>query len=73
MGPFASLLSILDNIWFRFLLNKAPLRFLSFTSVAPPERRGRLKVVIWVLATILIIVFPFKLPSTMPFAFAAVI
>ncbi|CAA6671695.1 unnamed protein product [Spirodela intermedia] len=89
MTPSTGLLSILDNTWVRFFLSKAPLGFLTYTSVvatyrarsdpwtAPllcaPERKGRLKIVIWVLATILIILFPFKLSSTMPFAFATVI
>ncbi|CAA7408813.1 unnamed protein product [Spirodela intermedia] len=108
MTPSTGLLSIFDNTWVRFFLSKAPLGFLTYTSVvatyrarsdpwtaafvvsayailmlffwcvgsyeeAPPERKGRLKIVIWVLATILIILFPFKLSSTMPFAFATVI
>ncbi|CAA7391753.1 unnamed protein product [Spirodela intermedia] len=108
MDPSVGLRSLLDNTWVRFLLSKAPLGFLTYTSLvatyrarsdpwtaafvvsayailmlffwcvgsyeaAPPERRGRLRIIIFVLSTILIILFPFKLSSTMSFAFAAVI
>ncbi|CAA7402974.1 unnamed protein product [Spirodela intermedia] len=47
--------------------------FLRGFEVAPPEKRGKLKLVIWLLSMTLISMFTYRVASMMPFGFAVVI